>query len=196
MTTMQTDQITNMPAKLTDMTKMTARTAALVLALGATVAIAQPANSAGAHAAMPLPSSASPALRPYQKSLAISAKTLGELQARIASLSTAWAAHDVKAFQAEFFAPNACLIGEGMPAAACGQATVGDTLTHMSQEVPAIAVEVVMAHQAGDTIISWLQWHLLDAKGARTATMRSMTVWSKAHGKWRIIGDSYSVGQI
>ena len=120
-----------------------------------------------------------------------------ELENRVEEFSVAWCAHDAAAIQKEFFAPNACVVGDGMSRAATDQTSVTAAIEYMIGVAPLMKIEIVKTDEYSESFVgSWLNWHVIDARGSVLATMRSLTLWKKIDGRLVILADSYSTGSL
>ena len=120
-----------------------------------------------------------------------------ELERRVEEFGKVWRDHDADVVRKEFFAPEACVVGEGMPCAAREESSVISAIEGMFRAAPLLKVEIVKMRECSSSIIaSWLNWHVVNEDGAVLGTMRSLTVWGRINGSLVILDDSYSAGAI
>jgi hypothetical protein len=96
--------------------------------------------------------------------------------------------------QSECFVPDAMISGEGAPGIARGEENIKTVLEHVVRETPDIAISIVALQPISEsTAVTWLQWTSPEADGS--GNFRSLTVWVKSDGQWKILADMYGMGQ-
>lgn len=113
---------------------------------------------------------------------------------RIESMQKLWRSGDARQLAVQFFTPDARLCGEGAPDATFGSDAVHAALKEILAATPHVEITLLQCTDLGPNVAStWLQWDAIDAKGAATPRIRSLTVWKKSE-VWQICADMYSVG--
>lgn len=119
-----------------------------------------------------------------------------EIEARIDLLEQLWAAGDAPGLVEQLYTDDIVVAGEGMPAPAVGKQQARELVAELIKGSKTAEVELKRFKPLGPEAAStWVVWHLPPPEG-RSAPMlvRSLFVWEKQGGTWRISGDMYSLG--
>lgn len=121
-----------------------------------------------------------------------------QIERTIGALAAEWPKHDAPAIAARFFTSNATLIGEGGKEMSHTPAQLKGVLQELFKMAPAARLEVRMAKALGpDAAYGWVVWHCNpDKPASEQFTVRSLYVFQREAGQWKIAADSYSMGDL
>ncbi len=108
----------------------------------------------------------------------------------------AFAENNVQILIDQFYAGDVYVVGEGSK-----QATVGiEALTPVLHELVAGASKLEMSSEhadytSEDTIYDFVNYRVYPADGSEDFNVRSLLVWKKIEGDWRVSADMYTFGQ-
>lgn len=101
---------------------------------------------------------------------------------------------DVDRLQSECFSPDVMICGEGAPAIASGEASIREVLLYVMKETPNLSISVIESQPINESAVAtWLQWSSPTEDGV--IEFRSLTVWTKHEGKWKILSDMFGGGR-
>lgn len=107
----------------------------------------------------------------------------------------AFAENDVQALVEQFYADDVYVVGEG------SKAVVGITdLTPVLKQLVEGASKIEMSseyadYKSEDTVYDFVNYHVYPADGSEDFNVRSLLVWKKIKGDWRVSADMYTFGQ-
>ena len=119
-----------------------------------------------------------------------------EIEARLDALEKLWAAGDAKGVVEQIYTDDVVIAGEGMPGPVQGKQQAEQLVAELIKGSKTVEVELKQFRQLGPEAAStWVVWHLPPPEGqADPVLIRSLFVWEKQGGEWRMSGDMYSVG--
>lgn len=122
-----------------------------------------------------------------------------ELDGRLRDIERLWQGGDAHAMASSLYTADAVIAGEGMPQAVRGTADIEAllaTLVKDSGEVRLTSHATQSLGQGG--ALMWMTWRVTPRDAAQGApfTMRSLMVWRKSAGRWKIAADMYSAGDL
>jgi uncharacterized protein (TIGR02246 family) len=119
-----------------------------------------------------------------------------EIQTRIDLLEELWAAGDAKKVVERIYTNNVVIAGEGMPAPVHGKEAAEQLVAELIKGSKTVEVDLKQFRQLGPEAAStWVVWHLPPPEGqADPMLIRSLFVWQKQDGEWRLSDDMYSIG--
>ncbi|MFY0676762.1 MAG: nuclear transport factor 2 family protein [Neptuniibacter sp.] len=110
------------------------------------------------------------------------------------TLQSLFKAGDVDKLQTNCFAPDAMICGEGAPGIATGATVIRDVLIYVIEQTPNLTISATEIQEHSDTVVStWLQWSNPSEEGP--IEFRSLAVWKKIDGQWKIASDMYGIGR-
>jgi hypothetical protein len=138
-----------------------------------------------AFAALALPACAQPDLRT-------------QIQRRADALGTDWSRHDAHAIAADHFTKDVTALGEGGTDLVHGTAQLEATLKALFRETKSARLAVHLARPLGpDAAYAWVVWDCnFDQAPPSRFKVRSLYVFRREGGVWKIAADSYSMGGI
>ncbi|OYO27591.1 hypothetical protein [Janthinobacterium sp. PC23-8] len=119
-----------------------------------------------------------------------------QLQQRVDALGKQWSGHDAHAIATQFFTGDLTASGEGNPGLVQGSGQLEPLLAELFKAAPHARLEVHVAEQLGaDAAYAWVVWHCNEDKPAtQQFKVRSLYVFKKTGGLWKIAADAYSMG--
>jgi hypothetical protein len=83
-----------------------------------------------------------------------------------------------------------------MPKAVQGRPAAEELVAELIKGHPSVAIELERFDELGpDAASTWVVWHLPPVEGQpETLLIRSLFVWKRQGGEWRMAADMYSVG--
>lgn len=119
-----------------------------------------------------------------------------EIEARIDVLERLWAAGDAKGLVEQLYTDDIVIAGEGMPGPVVGKQQAEQLVAELIKGSKTAEVELKRFKQLGPEAAStWVVWRLPPPEGqADPVLIRSLFVWQKQGGEWRMSDDMYSVG--
>lgn len=122
----------------------------------------------------------------------------GQIRATVASLASDWRQHDARQLARIYFTQDATLLGEGGKQLTRGQQELRTVLQELFQLAPDVKLEVRQVKLLADGVAyAWVVWHC-NPEQAEPASfkVRSLYVWKREAGQWKIAADAYSMGDI
>jgi len=121
-----------------------------------------------------------------------------QIQQRANALAADWTKHDAKAMAANYFTKDVTVHGEGNAQFVSGTAQMEKTLEELFKVAPKAKLDVHMAKSLGpDIAYGWVVWNCnYDQPAKSQFKVRSLYVFKKEGGQWKIAADSYSMGGI
>lgn len=122
-----------------------------------------------------------------------------ELDGRLRDIERLWAAGDVRAMASSLYTGDAVIAGEGMPQAVKGTAGIEALLATLVKDSGEIRLTSHATQNLGQgAALMWMTWLVTPRDPAHGSpfTMRSLMVWKKAAGSWKIAADMYSAGDL
>jgi uncharacterized protein (TIGR02246 family) len=119
-----------------------------------------------------------------------------QIERRLEDLERLWAAADAKALTEQLYTDGIVIAGEGMPGPVEGKQQAEQLVAELIKGSRTAEVELKRFNQLGPEAAStWVVWRLPAPEGqADPVSVRSLFVWEKQGGEWRISADMYSVG--
>jgi uncharacterized protein (TIGR02246 family) len=119
-----------------------------------------------------------------------------EIEARIDALEKLWAAGDAKGVAEQLYTHDVVIAGEGMPAPVQGRQQAEQLVAELIKGSKTVELELKRFRQLGPEAAStWVVWHLPPPEGqADPVLIRSLFVWEKQGGEWRMSDDMFSIG--
>ncbi|WP_136163061.1 YybH family protein [Sphingomonas flavalba] len=116
------------------------------------------------------------------------------LQPRLAAIENAWAKWDAPAVAA-VYTDDAVATGEQNPAPAEGRAAMTALISHLMEGTRAVSIAIYRAEQlAPDVASTWVTWTVALADGQPDFQTKSLFVWKRVDGSWRIAQDMFALG--
>lgn len=122
-----------------------------------------------------------------------------ELDGRLREIERLWRDGDVRAMASSLYAADAVIAGEGMPQAVRGTAGIEALLATLVKDSGEVRLTSHATQGLGQgAALMWMTWLVTprDAAQASPFTMRSLMVWTKSAGRWKIAADMYSAGDL
>ncbi|KGF80235.1 hypothetical protein IA69_19780 [Massilia sp. JS1662] len=121
-----------------------------------------------------------------------------QLQRRADALGADWARHDARAIAATYFTQDVTALGEGGTELVRGTAQLEATLQALFKEAKTARLAVHLARSLGaDAAYAWVIWDCnVDQAPASRFKVRSLYVFRREDGVWKIAADAYSMGGI
>jgi hypothetical protein len=121
-----------------------------------------------------------------------------QLQRRADALGADWARHDAHAIAANYFTNDVTALGEGGKDLVGGTAQLEATLRALFRETTTARLTVHLARPLGpDAAYAWVVWDCnADQAPASQFKVRSLYVFRREGGTWKIAADAYSMGGI
>lgn len=117
------------------------------------------------------------------------------IEKSVEKLQNLFRAGDVTAVRSGSFARNAALSGEGGPTVVSGEVGLLEALKSVIEMTPKLTIKIHASQQLNtETIQTWLQWTSPSPDNSETLAFRSLTVWVREDGDWKIAGDMYVMG--
>lgn len=119
-----------------------------------------------------------------------------EIEARIDAMEKLWASGDAAGLVEQLYTDDIVIAGEGMPGPIEGKPQAEQLVAELIKGSKTAEVELKRFKQLGPEAAStWVVWRLPPPEGQATPVLvRSLFVWEKQGGEWRISGDMYSIG--
>jgi uncharacterized protein (TIGR02246 family) len=119
-----------------------------------------------------------------------------EIEARLVEMEQLWAAGDAKGLVEQLYTDDVVIAGEGMPSPVQGKGQAEQLVTELIKGSKTADLELKQFKQLGpEAASSWVVWRLPPAEGQTDPMLiRSLFVWEKQGGAWRMSADMYSVG--
>lgn len=117
---------------------------------------------------------------------------------KLARVEQVWPSQNAKALVADLYTPNTEITGEGMPEVARGTAQLTGLVQHLMDGAKSTKISLNKFVQLDpDHAWSWVTWDVVprDAK-EKPFKMKSLFVWEKYKGDWRIAADLFANGEI
>lgn len=121
-----------------------------------------------------------------------------QLQQRADALGAAWSRHDAHAIAADYFTTDVTALGEGGSDLVRGTAQLEATLKSLFKETKTAKLHVRLARALGpDAAYAWVVWDCnADQAPPSRFKVRSLYVFRREGGVWKIAADAYSMGGI
>ncbi|SDE77329.1 SnoaL-like domain-containing protein [Massilia sp. PDC64] len=121
-----------------------------------------------------------------------------QLQRRADALGADWTRHDARALAAGYFTRDVTTLGEGGTDLVRGTAQLETTLQALFRETKTARLAVHEAWPLGpDAAYAWVVWDCnVDQAPASRFKVRSLYVFRREGGVWKIAADAYSMGGI
>lgn len=117
------------------------------------------------------------------------------IEQSVAKLQQLCRAGDPAALRSAIFTREAMVCGEGAPDVISGDSALLETLKTVVEMTPMLTIKVHAFRQLNDeSILTWLQWTSPMPDSNEIIAFRSMTVWVREDGEWKIAGDMYGIG--
>jgi hypothetical protein len=117
---------------------------------------------------------------------------------KLARVEQIWNVQDGKQLVAELYTPTTEITGEGMPEVARGTPALTALVQRLMEGATSTKISLNKFMQLGpDHGWSWVTWDIVprDPK-EKPFKMKSLLVWEKYKGDWRIVGDMFATGEI
>jgi hypothetical protein len=121
-----------------------------------------------------------------------------QIQQRADALGADWVKHDAHAIAANYFTGDVTVLGEGATEPVAGTVQLEKTLKELFKQATTARLEVHMAKRLGrDAAYAWVEWNCnFDQPPKAQFKVRSLYVFRREGGQWKIAADSYSMGGI
>lgn len=121
-----------------------------------------------------------------------------QIRATVASLASQWSAHDAHRLAQTYFTQDVSLLGEGGKQLTRGQEQLQAVLRELFSVAPQVRLEVRHVKVlATGVAYAWVVWHCNpDQAEPAQFKVRSLYVWKREAGQWKIAADAYSMGDI
>ncbi len=121
-----------------------------------------------------------------------------QIQQRADALGADWVKHDANAIAANYFTRDATALGEGGAELVSGTAALKKTLQELFKQATTARLQVRMAKPLGpDAAYAWVVWDCnFDQAPKAQFKVRSLYVFRREGGQWKIAADAYSMGDI
>lgn len=121
-----------------------------------------------------------------------------QLQRRADALGADWTRHDARAIAANYFTKDVTALGESGTDLVRGTAQLEATLRALFKETKTARLAVHTARPLGpDAAYAWVVWDCnVDQAPALRFKVRSLYVFRREGGVWKIAADAYSMGGI
>jgi ketosteroid isomerase-like protein len=121
-----------------------------------------------------------------------------QIQQRANALGADWVKHDAGAIASNYFTRDVTALGEGGKELVDGAAQLRKTLQELFKQATTARLEVHMAKPLGpNAAYAWVVWDCnFDQAPAAQFKVRSLYVFRREGGQWKIAADAYSMGDI
>ena len=121
----------------------------------------------------------------------------GQIQRTADALGADWRKHDAQGLAAKYFTKDVTAIGEGGKEFIRDAAGLEPMLVELFKMAPSARLEVHTARSLGpDAAYAWVIWHCNEEQAKDKFEVRSLYVFKREAGRWKIAADSYSMGTI
>jgi hypothetical protein len=131
-------------------------------------------------------------------SVSVHADTLSiALKERLSFIENAWNQGQADKLVKEIYLPQTQIAGEGSDDLYEG-VSVSNLVSELVKDNKMVKLQLIDVQAlANDAALSWVQWHVTPTNGSTPAfDMKSLFVWKRSHGQWRIVADMYTSGNL
>jgi len=121
-----------------------------------------------------------------------------QIQQRVDALAVDWARHDAHVLATSYFTSDVTVLGEGATAQVAGTAQLEKTLRELFKQATTARLQVHVAKPLGpNAAYAWVVWDCnFDQPPKSQFKVRSLYVFRREGGQWKIAADAYSMGGI
>ncbi len=125
-----------------------------------------------------------------------SAALKNALQARLDLLQQLWERRDSDAIVRELYTESTEITGAGSAALYSGSVQLRELLAALVKDSRGASVRIDRLSTLGDNAAyTWVTWRVLPLDG-EAFSMKSLFVWGRVDGAWRVLADMYAEGEI
>lgn len=118
------------------------------------------------------------------------------LQARLDLLQQLWERRDADAIVRELYTADTEITGAGSDALYHGTAQLQALLALLVNDSRGASIRIDRLTELGESAAyTWVTWRVLPLAGEAFA-MKSLFVWQRLDGDWRVVADMYAEGEI
>lgn len=121
-----------------------------------------------------------------------------QIRATVARLAADWPQHDARALGQTYFTQDVTLLGEGGKQFTRGQQELQAVLGELFSLAPQVRLEVRHVNVlANGVAYAWVVWYCNPGQAEPAPfKVRSLYVWKREAGRWKIAADAYSMGDM
>lgn len=125
-----------------------------------------------------------------------SAALKNALQARLDLLQQLWECRDGDAIVRELYTEDTEITGAGSDALYHGSAQLRELLAVLVNDSRGASIRIDRLTELADSAAyTWVTWRVLPLQG-EAFSMKSLFVWRRVEGDWRVVADMYAEGEI
>ena len=125
-----------------------------------------------------------------------SAALKNALQARLDRLQQLWERRDGDAIVRELYTEHTEITGAGSDGLYHGTAQLQELLAALVNDSRGASIRIDRVTGLGDSAAyTWVTWQVLPLAG-EAFSMKSLFVWGRVNGEWRVLADMYAEGEI
>ena len=118
------------------------------------------------------------------------------LQARLDLLQQLWDRRDSDAIVRELYTENTEITGAGSDALYHGTEQLQELLALLVNDSRGASIRIDRLTELGENAAyTWVTWSVLPLEG-EAFSMKSLFVWQRVNGEWRVVADMYAEGEI
>lgn len=118
------------------------------------------------------------------------------LQAQLNQLRTLWQRKDAAGIYQALYTPDTEITGAGTPELFTGEAALTQLVSELVSGSPDAKIDINHVRALGDdAAYTWVTW-LVSQEQGEPFQMKSLFLWRKVDGAWRIVADFYAEGTI
>lgn len=126
---------------------------------------------------------------------AVAGSSTDEIAAKYQLSERAFADNNVQVLLDQFYATDVYVVGEGS-APLNGHEQLAPVLKQLVEGAQKIELTSQRAnHKSADTVYDFVNYRVFPSDGSADFNVRSLLVWKKTQGDWRVTADMYTFGE-